>query len=371
MRSFKIRYIHLLLFILFSACLQGQSFNYKQVTDVPTFVKKYNETKEYKKIIKSDNYIDAVKYLPQNHVKNATVDYTSFLQRAIDENKNILMPNFPILINDKGLDIKSNRKILFRKNSRLILSPSNKANYEIMRIHNRDNVHVFSPKITGDRYIHQGTGGEWGMGISIKSSSNISIINGDIIQCWGDGIYLGSTGGKTNSNILIDYGRIDENRRNGISVITANGLLISNIIVSNTYGTNPQAGIDFEPNNNKEVLKKIHLENIYTYNNFHQGIFYCFNQLNGSTESINITLKKHTDRESKVAIGLMNLVSKKQISSKPISGNLKLIDIEGTNIGFRVFDNSNINKLNVIIERNNTKKNNFKTQGNLTNITIK
>ena len=38
---------------------------------------------------------------------------------------------------------------------------------------------------------HTGNTGEWGHGIAVFGSTNVTIENVDISQCWGDGIYLG------------------------------------------------------------------------------------------------------------------------------------------------------------------------------------
>jgi hypothetical protein len=43
------------------------------------------------------------KILPANPNKNATIDYTDKLQFAINKYKVIVMPDFPVLVNIKGL----------------------------------------------------------------------------------------------------------------------------------------------------------------------------------------------------------------------------------------------------------------------------
>ncbi len=60
-------------------------------------------------VISTSYYIE--KALPVGYVKNGTVDYTSYIQTAINNNSNLVFPAFPILINDKGLNIGSNKVI--------------------------------------------------------------------------------------------------------------------------------------------------------------------------------------------------------------------------------------------------------------------
>src|SRR5690242_19873414 len=74
------------------------------------------------------------------------------------------------------------------------------------------------------------------------------------------------------NNIFIDGAWIDNNRRNGISVIDGNNIKISNSVISNTNGTLPMSGIDIEPNNGFGELKNINIENVTTFNNSKFGI---------------------------------------------------------------------------------------------------
>ena len=39
----------------------------------------------------------------------------------------------------------------------------------------------------------------------------------------------------------------DNNRRQGLSIVEADGVLVTDSIFSNTHGTRPSAGIDLEP----------------------------------------------------------------------------------------------------------------------------
>src|SRR5690606_10731018 len=295
------------------------------------------------------------------------------IQKALYEKKNILMPNFPILVNDKGLDILSNTTLAFQAKSKILLKPSVKTHYDILRIHDENNVKIFSPKIVGDRKQHKGKEGEWGMGISVRSSSNVHIINPQISDCWGDGIYLGQNGQKISRNISITHGLLDNNRRNGISVISVEGLRIENIVIANTNGTNPQAGIDFEPNNNKEQLKDVTVRNIYTFNNKNQGIFYCLNQLNGGAEAVSISLENHLDNYSKNAIAIMNvdnIAKAKNGNIQALQGVLKFKNVEGKNnqVHLLIFDGSNLEGLDVSFDSVN--KHNLKTKGSMQGVSL-
>lgn len=96
---------------------------------------------------------------------------------------------------------------------------------------------------------------EWRHALSIRSCSGVRVLGLTIADSGGDGIYLGvSQRGATNSDVLIKDVICDRNYRQGISVISAERLVIEDCVLSNTGGTAPMAGIDFEPNDPSERL---------------------------------------------------------------------------------------------------------------------
>lgn len=241
---------------------------------------------------------DLTKSLPQGYVTDGSVDYTKYIQQGINSNTNVVFPNFPVLINHTGISLKSNSIVVFDEQSRLILIPSDVANYQMLSLYNVQNIKVYFPVLEGDRKKHIGTKGEWGMGISIAGASNVEIINPKIASCWGDGIYIGKAA-KTSSNITIDYAVLDYNRRNGVSIVSVDGLNMIHPLVCNTNGTDPMAGIDFEPNGNSDVLNNILIDGPVTFNNSKYGIAVSIWALRGRVDKdANITIKNHIDDRS-------------------------------------------------------------------------
>ena len=255
--------IYSLFFIINCSNSGDIKFNYLQVPN--EFIK--NESISD---LDFSGYRDITSYLPEGYSTGGNIDYTSYIQKALDNEKKILMPNFPILVNTNGLSVHSNTSILFQSKSNIIIEPNDKTNYGAINIINKSNINLYNVKVTGDRYKHLGNKGEWGMGINIIGSKNINIINPKVTQCWGDGIYIG-TKGILSENIIISGGIVDDNRRNGISIISGKDITVKNIVLSNTNGTLPMAGIDLEPNNANEVLSNINLININSYNNAKYG----------------------------------------------------------------------------------------------------
>src|SRR5690606_19499049 len=115
-----------------------------------------------------ENYVDITKYLPKNHSKTGNVDYTQIIQKAFDENRNVKMPNFPILVT--GLRVSSNSNIYFQRKSKLILKSTAETHYMILAIIGVKNVNIYNAVLEGDYDRHLGKGGEWGYGIDIRGS---------------------------------------------------------------------------------------------------------------------------------------------------------------------------------------------------------
>lgn len=242
---------------------------------------------------------DLRKSLPQGYVTDGSIDYTIYIQQAISLYDYIEFPGFPLLVNDKGLKIGSNKTLNFEKGSEIRLKTSLKKGYNIFDIRNVKNVKLINPVIKGDRKIHTGTIGEWGMGIGIYSSDNIKILNAKVYDCWGDGIYLGKSGGKTNRDIEIINAYCRNNRRDAISIITVNGLLLKDSYAGYSSGTSPMAGINIEPNDPGDELQNIKIINPKTEYNKGAGISIGISKLYGKDDkNISVEIENHKDRNS-------------------------------------------------------------------------
>lgn len=240
--------------------------------------------------------------LPKGYVKNGTVDYTSYLQDAINKNSNVIFPAFPIMVSDVGLKVGSNKTLTFLKGSEIRLKPSSKPSYNIFRLDRVTNVTLNNPVIVGDKAKHTGTAGDLGMGIGIYSSSNIKLVSPVVHSCWGDGIYIGRTGTgyAPSSNITITDAYLNKNRRDGISIVSVNGLKLDRPYAAYTSGTRPSCGINIEPNNNEDAIKNVIITSPVTEYNDGSGIqIGVSNFLKKGDTQIDVTINNHQDLGSK------------------------------------------------------------------------
>lgn len=210
-----------------------------------------------------------------NNLINSVSSQTTTGQKGI-----IYFPNGVYMINVKTpVLLKDNIHLYLEKNATLKAFPSNLTSYKVLKIYGVSNISIFGGSIEGERYNHtilnHSEPGEWGMCIQIEDSYNIQISNITLLNAWGDGIYLGNTdkeGPKRNTNITLSNMVIDNCRRQGITIIEGENILIKNSLVKNTHGTPPTFGIDIEPNYIYEYSINVSIENVTTKNNTGGGI---------------------------------------------------------------------------------------------------
>ena len=146
-------------------------------------------------------------------------------------------------------------------------------------------------------------GGEWRHGLNVLSSSNINVYGLTIENTGGDGIYLGKTGTTLwNSSVHVKDVVSDNNYRQGMSIISVDGLLVENSQFINTSGTAPQAGMDFEPNSSSQRLKDIDLRNVQISGNNGWGILVWAYYMNNTSTPISMTVTNSTIVADGIAI---------------------------------------------------------------------
>src|SRR5690606_14017101 len=172
--------VFLTIFYVFAgggSCVNAQ-FVVKKIPNKYKVQHTNQKTNSTNSMVMNKNVVDLTRYLPANYSTSGEIDYTEQIQKGLSENRNVKFPNFPILINDKGLTLSSNSNLYFGENSKIILKGSSKERYEILRMDNVQNITINNPVIEGDRNSHKGNTGEWGMGIAVRGGSkNISINN--------------------------------------------------------------------------------------------------------------------------------------------------------------------------------------------------
>lgn len=115
---------------------------------------------------------------------------------------------------------------------------------------------------------------EWRHALSFLSCEKVSIEGVSANESGGDGLYIGrdrKSGGPCR-DFTVKNCVFDRNYRQGVSVITVDGLLLDSVRMTNTKGTAPEAGVDFEPNAPDEVMRNVVMRNCVCEGNHGRGI---------------------------------------------------------------------------------------------------
>ena len=135
--------------------------------------------------------------------------------------------------------------------------------------------------------------GEWRATLNIRQVTNLTVVGGTYKDAGGDGIFVESLTGP----ILITKVTTDHAWRNGLSVIFANGLTVSDSAFLNTAGTAPQCGIDVEPDHSAQPLRGIVFNNVTLAGNARCGFSLAPASLINSSEPIDISIDKMIIRD--------------------------------------------------------------------------
>lgn len=131
--------------------------------------------------------------------------------------------------------------------------------------------------------------GEWRHVLNLLGCKDVLVQGLTLAESGGDGIYVARGHSRKQSvNVTVRNVVCDRNYRQGVSVISAENLLIEDCVLRNTAGTAPAAGIDFEPNLADERLVNCILRNCRIEDNRGVGIAIYAVPLDGTSADMSI-----------------------------------------------------------------------------------
>jgi hypothetical protein len=136
---------------------------------------------------------------------------------------------------------------------------------------------------------------EYRHALSIRGSNRVTVDGLSILDSGGDGILIdrSSTSGaqKYSQDVTVQNVFVNNNYRQGMSVVSVDGLTVNNSRFNNTSGTDPQSGIDFEPDDSSERLSRIQISNSTFDSNGGSGIKVFAANLSGSSNPVSIRVE--------------------------------------------------------------------------------
>lgn len=224
------------------------------------------------------------------------------LQSAIDASVGkTLMITGKSRVDAAGLDLRSGSHVRFAPGASIKLLPHDTSSYQIVRIWDVHQILLENAALDGSKELNSAKSGEWGMGISIAGSSNVTIASATTQGCWGDGLYISNSyhiDQMYSSAIRVFDHHANQCRRQGASIISGKDILIERAVWENIGGTSPSAGLDIEPNNNWDVLENIRIVSPTT-RNCRIGILVFLKEIAGPIpKNIQIDISDHRDEAS-------------------------------------------------------------------------
>ena len=211
---------------------------------------------------------------------------TAAIQRAIDATAGtggtVLVPAGIYMVDavHQRLQLKSRMNLKLAQGATLKVLPNAAQSYALLTLSGVSDIHISGGTLEGDRELHQAKTGEWGMGISlINGAHTISISNVTARKMWGDGFFIEGARRVALCSVVADA-----NRRQGLSIIDAQNVLVTDSVFSNTRGTRPSAGIDLEPYKPEHAITDVRILRSKFVDNLGPGIL-----ISGSKEAHNIS----------------------------------------------------------------------------------
>jgi polygalacturonase len=215
-------------------------------------------------------------------------DDTAAIQAAIDTvatGGTVLIPDGTYLVSTlprENLRLKSGMVLKLAPHAVLKAIPSNEKRVALLRVSNASNVTIIGGTLQGQRDKLKDARG-LGMGLRIdNASSKISVLNMTANDMWGDGFYIEDASDVTFCGVIAD-----NNRRQGLSIIQGDNILVKYSLFQNTNGERPGAGIDLEPDEHAQAIDNIRIQSSRFLDNAGPGIL--INGKKGPVSNVEIT----------------------------------------------------------------------------------
>lgn len=224
---------------------------------------------------------------------DGVTDDTGAIQNAIAQiagtGGTVLIPAGTYMINTgaindyagrRGLQLKNNMTLKLAPDAILKAIPnSGGVGGTVVDLLSADKVDITGGTIIGDRA--NPAPNESGDCIAVRASHNVTVKNITLKDAHDDGIIIAYE----STNVTLDAVVSDNNRRQGLSIVSVNGAVVKNSIFKNTIGTAPQCGIDVEPNKG-EVVNDVLIQNCEFFGNKNHGL--VLQAMNGVVTNVRV-----------------------------------------------------------------------------------
>lgn len=175
-----------------------------------------------------------------------------------------------------SVKLRSYMHLKLSSDAKLVARPNSSERSNILYVNKVRDVEISGGQIVGERNSHNGTTGEWGHGIYVRGSKNVTVRDVHVSNCWGDGLVIaGATVWQAppipSASVFVANIVCTGNRRQGLSIGYVNDVKIYDSEFSNSAGATPQCGVDIEPENGN-IAYKVLFENCLVRGNARYGM---------------------------------------------------------------------------------------------------
>jgi hypothetical protein len=200
------------------------------------------------------------------------------------------------------LQLPSNFTLIFARSTIIRAAKGYTVNQRLLNIVGVSDVAIYGNGGRVEMPKEEYTSGEQRHAVEVASSKRVTIEDLISANSGGDGFYIGaaeSTYSIGSEDILLEGVTADNNRRQGLSIVSCQRCQVLNSVFKNTSGTSPAHGVDIEPNKPADHLENIFLHHIHCENNKGGGLLIVPNFLAGSPSNpVSILIDGYTsDRD--------------------------------------------------------------------------
>jgi hypothetical protein len=207
-----------------------------------------------------------------NGVQNDTYAIQCALRALPSDGGTVVIPGPCVVDPLVGVEMRDRTALKWVEEGAFIAMGNDAERDNMIMARGVSHVEFINPVLIGNREDGLGTSGEWGHGLSIRGAKHVTIRGGHVSKCWGDGVSIGGNGRAPAEDIVICEGLVcNGNRRQGLTIGNSIGVVVMDSTFSNTFGTDPSAGIDIEPDA-FGVAKGWRLERLKIFGNESAGI---------------------------------------------------------------------------------------------------
>ncbi|MEX0288344.1 MAG: right-handed parallel beta-helix repeat-containing protein, partial [Flavobacteriaceae bacterium] len=143
-------------------------------------------------------------------------------------------------------------------------------------------------KMNKAEYTNLDPNTEYRVSFEIQHGVNVTVKGLTLEESGGDGVYLS---GNTSKNIVLEDLNVINQSRSGITIISADGLLVKNCDFSGTSGPIVGSGIKFEPHGIDDKFIDVRFEDCRAFDNGQAGITFGLNHMTSATAPLDVVFK--------------------------------------------------------------------------------